>query len=101
MACFALYPRFLGLSYVHFCFLLGPAGPVGIQASVPIADIPKGLFSNEEIDSRTHTEALFVNPKACVGCGLCQYRCHVALVKQQRLLSEAAVYVMAGGLDRS
>jgi len=35
-------------------------------------------------------------PGKCVGCGLCQARCHNINVLQKGLLSEAAVKVVAG-----
>ena len=76
---------------------------VAPQANIPFArldtahggNIPEGLFSDEEIDAMSHTEAPFINPDNCVGCGLCEYRCHSALVKQQKQLSQAAIYVTA------
>ena len=65
------------------------------RIQLPIGNIPEGLFSDEEIDAMSHTEAPFINPDNCVGCGLCEYRCHSALVKQQKQLSQAAIYVTA------
>ena len=42
-------------------------------------------------------EAPFVERAACVGCGLCEYRCHLAYVKQEGVLAEAAVTVLPEG----
>ena len=58
-------------------------------------DVPEGLFSDEQLEAMGHTEAPFVNADACVGCGLCQYRCHAALVKQRKELDQAAIAVQA------
>lgn len=65
------------------------------RIELPIGEIPEGLFSDEEIDAMSHTEAPFINADKCVGCGLCEYRCHAVLVKQQKELDKAAVYVTA------
>ncbi len=70
------------------------------RIKLPVGDIPEGLFSEEEIDAMSHTEAPFVDPEKCVGCGLCEYRCHSVLVKQQKQLDEAAVYVTGEGTVR-
>ena len=37
-----------------------------------------------------------VLPDKCVGCGLCQTRCHVINVKQKHLLDHTAIEVFAG-----
>lgn len=38
-----------------------------------------------------------VLPEKCIGCGLCQTRCHNINVKQKKLLSRTAIEVLAGG----
>ncbi len=48
----------------------------------------------------SHIEAPFVVREACVGCGLCEYRCHAALVKQEKLLDRSAVRILAENADR-
>ncbi len=65
------------------------------RIKLPVHEIPEGLFSDEEIEAMSHTEAPFIDAEACVGCGLCEYRCHAVLVKRQKQLGEAAVYVEA------
>jgi len=37
-----------------------------------------------------------VLPEACIGCGLCQTRCHAVNVKQKHLLGQTAVRIEAG-----
>ncbi|MBI5387492.1 MAG: 4Fe-4S binding protein [Verrucomicrobia bacterium] len=55
--------------------------------------IPEGAFSPDEIEQMGQILAPFVKADACVGCGLCEYRCHSALVSQQKLLRRSAVVV--------
>jgi len=57
--------------------------------------VPEGTFSPEEIEQMGRILAPFVKPDACVGCGLCEYRCHSAWVGQQKLLRQSAVVVKA------
>ena len=56
---------------------------------------PDGMFSELELREMTHIRAPFVNTTACVGCGICQYRCHTLYVVQQRMLDRSAVRVVA------
>lgn len=37
-----------------------------------------------------------VLPDACVGCGLCQTRCYAINVKEEKLITESAIIVLAG-----
>jgi ferredoxin len=55
--------------------------------------VPEGTFSPEEIEQMGRILAPFVTANACVGCGLCEYRCHSAWVGQQTLLNRSAVVV--------
>jgi ferredoxin len=57
--------------------------------------VPESAFSPEEIEQMGRILAPFVKPDACVGCGLCEYRCHSACVGQQKLLTRSAVTVKA------
>ncbi len=41
---------------------------------------PPGAFSDDEIEAMLTYYAPVVDQDACVGCGLCEYRCHKALV---------------------
>jgi ferredoxin len=70
------------------------------RIELPLDDIPEGVFSDFELDQMSHIDAPFVDAAACVGCGLCEYRCHAALVKQEKLLSRRAVRVVADHADR-
>lgn len=67
---------------------------------LPMENIPEGVFSDEELEQMGHIDAPFVNPEACVGCGLCEYRCRAALVKQEKLLDGSAVHVVANHIRR-
>lgn len=59
--------------------------------------VPEGAVSEEQLEEMGRIDAPFVDGKKCVGCGLCEYRCQSALVKQQGLLRERAVRVVAVG----
>jgi NAD-dependent dihydropyrimidine dehydrogenase PreA subunit len=73
---------------------------------LPAGPVPEGAFSPEEIEQMSRILAPFVKADACVGCGLCEYRCHSAWVSQQKLLGRSAVVVQARqgkgwpGMDR-
>jgi ferredoxin len=55
--------------------------------------IPEGTFSPEQIEQMGRILAPFVKADACVGCGLCEYRCHSAWVSRKKLLKRSAVVV--------
>ena len=57
--------------------------------------MPEGAFSPDEIEQMGKILAPFVKTDACVGCGLCEYRCHSVWVSQQKLLRQSAVVVKA------
>jgi ferredoxin len=57
--------------------------------------VPEGAFSPDEIEQMGRILAPYVKADACVGCGLCEYRCHSAWVGQQKLLPRSAVIVKA------
>jgi len=63
------------------------------QVALELGDIPEGVFSQEQIEAMSSIEAPFVDPGACTGCGLCEYRCHTTYVKQEDVLAEAAIRV--------
>ncbi|MCY2989795.1 MAG: hypothetical protein NTY19_18260 [Planctomycetota bacterium] len=54
---------------------------------------PEGMFSELELREMTHIRAPSVNAAACVGCGICQYRCHTLYVVQQQILERSAVRI--------
>jgi NAD-dependent dihydropyrimidine dehydrogenase PreA subunit len=63
------------------------------EIQLPVGKIPEGAFSADEIEAMGRIRAPFVNADACVGCGLCEYRCHTVLFKQQKLLDQSAIVV--------
>jgi NAD-dependent dihydropyrimidine dehydrogenase PreA subunit len=64
---------------------------------IPLATgpIPDGVFSPEEIEQMSQIRAPFVKADACVGCGLCEYRCHGVWVGRQQRLRRSAVVVQS------
>jgi NAD-dependent dihydropyrimidine dehydrogenase PreA subunit len=56
---------------------------------------PEGMFSELELFAMTRIRAPFVNAEACVGCGICQYRCHTLYAVQQQTLDGSAIRVLA------
>ena len=69
---------------------------------IPLAtgDVPAGAFAPSELEAMAFIEAPFVNSMACVGCGLCEYRCHAVLHRQQKLLPLSAIVVEPRDEDR-
>jgi len=59
-----------------------------------LGDIPEGTFSEMELQEMSRIEAPFVRRGACVGCGLCEFRCHSQLVRNEKLLARSAVIVV-------
>ena len=45
------------------------------QIELPLVGVPEGVFSDIELEQMSHIDAPFVVREACVGCGLCEYRC--------------------------
>ncbi len=70
------------------------------EIKLDTSKIPEGIFSEEELERMSRIRAPFVDREKCVGCGLCEYRCHTALVKQQHLLPERAVVTLPENEDR-
>jgi NAD-dependent dihydropyrimidine dehydrogenase PreA subunit len=58
-----------------------------------MGDVPVGAVSQEQLEEMSRINAPFIDASRCVGCGLCEYRCQSALVKQQKLLPRRAVVV--------
>lgn len=59
-----------------------------------VGEIPPGVVSPEEAEQMAQIEAPHIVADRCVGCGLCEYRCHSALVRRQRILPRSAVVVV-------
>ncbi len=65
------------------------------EIQLNVGDVPEGALSMMELEEMARIEAPFVLAEACVGCGLCEYRCHAANVRQQLILDESAIRVYA------
>ena len=64
------------------------------QIKLALGDIPPGVVSEAELEAMGSIEAPFVDPDACTGCGLCEYRCHTTYTKQAHVLPESAIRVV-------
>lgn len=62
--------------------------------TLELGDIPQGVVSEEQLEAMASIEAPFVDPSACTGCGLCEYRCHTTCAKQEKILAESAIRVV-------
>jgi NAD-dependent dihydropyrimidine dehydrogenase PreA subunit len=56
---------------------------------------PEGMFSELELEEMSRIKAPWVDADKCVGCGICEYRCHTRYVVQENKLSESAIVVFA------
>lgn len=54
---------------------------------------PEGMFSADELEQMSFIRAPVVDPMACIGCGICQYRCHTRYVQQEKTLARSAIAV--------
>ncbi|MCZ7646837.1 MAG: 4Fe-4S binding protein [Planctomycetota bacterium] len=72
-----------------------------IKLPVPEGIEEEGLYSAVELEELGKILAPFVVADKCVGCGLCEYRCHTALVKLEPLLEERAIKVVAENESRA
>ena len=70
------------------------------EIRLEVGNVPEGVMSAAELDEASRILAPFVKPEACVGCGLCEYRCGVTWAKQQHLLDSSAIVVVAENEDR-
>ena len=55
--------------------------------------VEQGILSFEELEMMGTLQVPVVDLDRCVGCGLCEYRCHSALVKNREVLTQAAIQV--------
>jgi ferredoxin len=67
---------------------------------LPRGGVPPDAFAPSEPEEMASIQAPFVNSTACVGCGLCEYRCHTVLHRQQKLLPGSAIVVEPRDEDR-
>jgi len=56
---------------------------------------PEGLFSDEDLEAMSPFDVPVVDRDLCVGCGICEYRCHERYVVQTNELKESAIIVTA------
>ena len=56
---------------------------------------PEGMFSDVELDAMSRIRVPVVKSDACVGCGICQYRCQTRRARQDGLLEQSAITVLA------
>jgi len=64
------------------------------RIKLDLGDAPPDVFSEVELEAMSSIEAPFVDSDACIGCGLCEYRCHTTYTKQEHVLSESAIRVV-------
>ena len=53
------------------------------------------MFSEVELEAMSRIRVPVVKADACVGCGICQYRCHTRHVLQEGTLQQSAIIVRA------
>ena len=53
------------------------------------------MFSDVELDAMSRIRIPVVKSDACVGCGICQYRCQTRRARQDGLLEQSAITVLA------
>ncbi|MCX7045771.1 MAG: 4Fe-4S binding protein [Candidatus Sumerlaeota bacterium] len=63
------------------------------EIRLPLPVLPEGAHSDEEIEAMSRIQAPFVIPERCVGCGLCEYRCHTAYAKRRKILPRSAIAI--------
>ena len=64
------------------------------EIRLSVGEVPPGVVSAQEMDEASRILAPFVDAAACVGCGLCEYRCHTVWKKQHHILSGSAIVVV-------
>jgi ferredoxin len=55
---------------------------------------PEGMFSELELEEMSRIKVPVVDADKCVGCGICQYRCHKKHVSQESKLPQSAIVVL-------
>jgi NAD-dependent dihydropyrimidine dehydrogenase PreA subunit len=56
---------------------------------------PEGMFSDLELEEMSRIKVPRVDIEKCVGCGICEYRCHKRYVIQENKLPESAIVILA------
>ena len=70
------------------------------EIRLAVGDVPEGALSALELEAASRIDAPFVRREACVGCGLCEYRCHTAHAARGHLLPRSAIRVSPEGAER-
>jgi len=71
------------------------------EITLETGDLSGSGLSALDIEEAGRILAPFVERDACVGCGLCEYRCHTVWVKQRQALEESAVLAVPENEDRA
>ncbi len=61
---------------------------------------PEGMFSELELEEMGRIQVPVVDAAGCVGCGICQYRCHTKYVVQENKLPQSAIVVLGENSHR-
>jgi len=76
------------------------------QIELDVGEIPPEAMPGFGFDSHrarmemARIQAPFVKRDACVGCGLCEYSCHKAYVKQEKIFRRSAIIVKPENADK-
>jgi ferredoxin-type protein NapG len=70
------------------------------EIRLEIGEAPPGVLSPAELEAAARIRAPVLDPAKCVGCGLCEYRCHTAWTRHQQTLPRSAIRVTATGANR-
>jgi len=70
------------------------------EIRLDVGETPQGVMSPDEMEAAGRILAPVVKPDACVGCGLCEYRCRTVWVKQRGALAASAIVVVPENEDR-
>ncbi len=63
------------------------------RIELDLGDVPPGAMGPDDLEAMRSIQAPFVIEDACVGCGLCEYRCHATACRQQGWLDRRAIVV--------
>jgi ferredoxin len=63
------------------------------QIELDVGEIEEGTVSDMMLEAMSHIQAPHVIVEKCVGCGLCEYRCHSRWVTNEKSLPRSAIVV--------
>ena len=64
-----------------------------LHPELAVGEVPPPGMSEADLEEMARIHAPSVNAGACTGCGLCEYRCHSALVRQRKLIPTTAIVI--------